>query len=54
MKKTLLLLALPIVLAACASPQPDSQNAEWNDLKSRCNAQDFNACAEIAHQAKAP
>lgn len=52
MKKTFLLLALPVVLAACTSTQPVSQNAEWNDLKARCNAQDFGACADIAHAAK--
>lgn len=52
MKKTLLLLALPAILAACTSTQPVSQNAEWNELKARCNAQDFAACADIAHAVK--
>ncbi|MFT4959467.1 MAG: hypothetical protein ACI92Z_000542 [Paracoccaceae bacterium] len=53
-KKTVLILALPINITACTSSEPASKNAEWNDLKARCLAQDYDACAEIAYSAKQP
>lgn len=49
-----LFLIFPIALAACSLRQPIKQNAELDSLKGRCFAQDFDACADIAHLAKQP
>lgn len=53
MRKTIVALCLLPVLAACHGGNPNvDRSPEWQALKASCVDANFDACADIGHQAR--